>query len=409
MASDNRVGVLSARELFRLSEDDMIALRFFTFLLLACAAGAVAAQDFTAYTASVTGDSVRLRSGPSLAHPPIHVMAEGDKLTVVAEQDGWAVVRLPSSAPCWLAAEFVQAAGGTWIVTGDKVNLRASADTRYFPVGQAGKDQVLTAVMGEDGKPIVENEFVRVVPPAQATGAVNLDFVKRTSDAVVESADSAPETKPEAKPAEEPAKPLVRRSSIKRDATPEELEDERKTFAELERLLDDELKKPAADISLTAIRGMFEQFEELAVSEKIRDDAAGYIRKIDATVRLIDAEKARLDKIAAERAEEINRIRAEAQKIGKEQPKEEVDTGPVEYVAIGTVGSHGQSARTPASHRLFDDKGKVVLDLRWDKGDLTRFMGSRVGIVGEIKEYDGWPHSVIVITRIDVIDEGEDK
>lgn len=387
----------------------MTALRFFTVLLVAAVCGALSAQDFTAYTASVSGDSVRLRSGPSLAHPPIHVLAEGDTLTVVAEQDGWAIVRLPSSAPCWLAVEFVEAAGGTWIVTGDKVNLRVSADTRYFPVGQAEKGQVLTAVNGEDGKPLIENEFVRVVPPAQATGAVSLDFVQRAGDATVESTPETPQTEPAAKPEQEPAKPLIRRSSIKRDATEAELEDERKTFAELERLLDDELKKPAAEISLTSIRNMFEQFEELAVSEKIRDDATGYIRKIDATVKLIESEKARLDKIAAERAEEIARIRAEAEKIGKEEPKEEVDTGPVEYIQVGVVGSHGQSARTPASHRLFDDKGKVVIDLRWDKGDLTRYMGSRVGVVGEIKEYDGWPNPVIIITRIDVIDDGEDK
>jgi hypothetical protein len=44
-----------------------------------------------------------------------------------------------------------------------------------------------------------------------------------------------------------------------------------------------------------------------------------------------------------------------------------------------------------------------------DKGDLSKYMGSRVGVVGEIKEYAGWPQKVIVITRIDVIDTGEEK
>jgi hypothetical protein len=383
----------------------MTALRLSVLILLALACGALSAQDFKAYTAKVTGDSVRLRCGPSLAHPPIHVLTSDDRLTVVAEQDGWAIVRLPSSAPCWIATEFVTASGRAWIVTGNKVNLRASPDTRFFPVGQASKDQVLTAVIGEDGAPVAENEFVRVVPPAEATGAVSLEFIERIGDVVIERTEAPADSAA----ADTPARPLVRRADVKREPTPAELEDERKTFAELETLLDDELKKPAAEISLTRIRRMFEQFEELALSQDIREKAASYIRRIDATEKLISAENERLEQLAKERAAEMERIRAEAEKIGNEPPKVEEPKGPVEYISIGTVGSHGRSARTPASHRLFDDSGKVVMDLRWDKGDLSRFMGSRVGVVGEIKEYEGWPHPVIIITRIDVIDDGEDK
>lgn len=376
--------------------------RFFLCLLLLAPAVTAYAQDTTVYTAQVTGESVRLRSGPSLAHPPVHVLAKGEALTVVAEQDGWAVVRLPAAAPCWLSADFVKANENTYVVTADKVNLRVTPDTKYFSVGQVDKDVVLTAVLGEDGKPLAENGFVRVVPPATALGAVSLEFIER---AKVEP-KAAPNADGQVAKPEEP-KPLVKKEQVKREPTAKELEDERKTFAELEKLLSDELKKPAADISLSYIRKMFEQFVELALDKEVAAKSQAYIEKIDATEKLIAAEKARLEKEAAERAAEIERIKKEAEKIGQ-QPKEE-PKGPVEYIAIGTVGSHGKTAKTPASHRLFDENGKALVDLRWDGGDLSKLMGSRVGIVGEVKEYKGWANKVIVIKRVDVLEDGEEK
>ncbi|MCL4732160.1 MAG: hypothetical protein KJ044_17235, partial [Planctomycetes bacterium] len=60
-------------------------------------------------------------------------------------------------------------------------------------------------------------------------------------------------------------------------------------------------------------------------------------------------------------------------------------------------------------HRLFDADGKVIYDLRWDKGDLGKLMGSHVGIVGTVRQYEGWPYKVLVIERIDVLAAEEEK
>lgn len=398
----------------------MNALRIFCLLLVAAFALPLLAQDsFTPYIAKVSGESVRLRSGASLAHPPVCVMNDGDELTVVGVKDGWATVQLPASAPCWISADFVKAGtdGKDWVVSGDKVNLRVSPDTKFFPVGQAEKGQLLTAVMnGETGKPMAENGYVRVVPPANVHGAISLELIAKvkdveagkTAEIVKETSKETPKEAPPAdpegslipkaddKPAEQP----------KRQPTKEELEDERKTFRELEKLLDDELKKPAAEVKLTEIRKMFEQFVEFALDKEIGEKAALYIEKIDLTVKLIDAEVKRLAEEEARRKAEIERIHKEA----TEKPKEaEQPKGPVEYLVTGTVGSTGKTARTPASHRLFDENGKVLYDLRWDKGDLSKLSGSKVGVVGTVKSYEGWPHKVIVIERIDVLEDSEEK
>ncbi|MBZ0137135.1 MAG: hypothetical protein K8I27_12265 [Planctomycetes bacterium] len=399
----------------------MKALNLICLTLLVVAAPLFAQESFQPYVAKVNGDSVRLRSGASLAHPPVAVMAEGDELTVVSEKDGWATVQLPASAPCWISADFVKGAndGKSYTVTGNKVNLRVSPDTNFFPVGQAEKDQVLVIAKGEDGKPASENGYVKVVPPANAHGAVSLEFLNKVKNVAPEKVEAVKIETPEQappKPADGESiipkgdQPAVAKDTqkqpAKREPTKAELDDERKTFAELERMLDDEIKKPAGEVNLTEIRKMFEQFTEFSLDKNIGEKAALYIEKIDLTVKLINAEKARLDKEAADRKAEAERIAREA----TEKPKEpEQPKGPVEYLAIGTVGSHGKTAKTPASHRLYDADGNVLYDLRWDKGDLGKLMGSNVGIVGKVKSYDGWAHKVVVIERIDVIETEETK
>jgi uncharacterized protein YraI len=382
----------------------MTMLRAFLYVLIATLALPLFASDFTPYVAESAGDSVRVRSGPSLAHPPVHVLAKGDEVIVVDEAEDWVIVRMPEGAPCWIASEYVSIDGEVATVTGERVNLRIEPGTRHFPVGQAERNQRLRLVLNDEGKPVTQDEFVRVVPPHQARGAIAASLVSKLRPVSREELEVA--TEPEA---EEEAKPLVPAEEVRREPTPEEIEDERKTFAELETLLTDELKKPAAEIRLVNIRKMFEQFHEIALSQEIRNRAGEYIRRIDATVALIEAELARVERESEERTKELERIRREAEKIGKEPEREAEPEGPVEYIAIGTVGRHGRSARTPASHRLFDDEGNILYDLRWDSGDLARLMGSRVGIVGEIREYEGWPHKVIIITRIEVIDDGEEK
>jgi hypothetical protein len=331
----------------------------------------------------------------------MHVLQKGDTLTVVAEKDTFAVVRLPAAAPCWVAAEFVQLAadGKSYTVTGDNVNLRCTPDTRYYSIGQIGKGATLAVVMdGQTGKPAAENEFVKVSPPRQATGAVALEFLERVGDAPAE-ADPAP--------ASAPAEPVAApKEKPKREPTATELEDERKAFAALEKLLREELAKPALEVDLTGIRKLFEQFKEFSLDPKVSEKAAAHIDRIDSTVRLIEAEKKRLAEEAARRQAELDRLRDEAMNKGE---KTEKPAGPVEYIAKGTIGSTGKNAKTPASHRLFDADGKVIYDLRWDKGDLGKLMGSHVGIVGTVRQYEGWPYKVLVIERIDVLAAEEEK
>jgi hypothetical protein len=395
------------------------------------------AADFKPYAGKVKGESVRLRTGAGTNHPPIYVFEKDEEVVVVGVKDNWAEVRLPKNAPCWIAAEFVTIAadGKSYTVKGERVNLRGSADTTSFPIGQVRKGATLAAVIdGQSGKAMATETYVRVIAPAEAHGFVAADFVEKVRDIAPEKLPA--ETKapaPDAEPAKkeerkvdpkavvekpgsgETAKPDVQGGSVvppketekqpeaKRAPTKEELADEAATFAELRNLLRDELKKPAAQVKLASLRKMFEQYAEFALDEKLRAEAKTIIGKIDAADKLIEAEKKRLAEEQAKRDAEVERIKKEALE------KKPVEEGPVTWLAEGTVGATGKLAKTPASHRLFGDDDKVLYDLRWDKGDLSQYAGKYVRVSGEIKQYDGWPNKVVVITKIEILIEDEDK
>ena len=128
------------------------------------------AADFKPYAGKVKGESVRLRTGAGTNHPPIYVFEKDEEVVVVGVKDNWAEVRLPKNAPCWISAEFVtlSADGKSYTVKGEKVNLRGSADTTSFPIGQVRKGATLVAVIdGQSGKAIATETYVRVIAPAE--------------------------------------------------------------------------------------------------------------------------------------------------------------------------------------------------------------------------------------------------
>lgn len=386
-------------------ENQMKALQWMTVVVLALVCGALTAQETTEYKpwiAKVTGDSVRLRSGVGTAYPPIKVMEKGDTLTVVGEADGWVKVQLPKDSACWLSKDFVKKGDNGWTVTGKNVNLRITSDTRYFPVGQLDQGASVTPMTDDDGKIVEENGFVKITPPTQATGAISAKFVEKVKNVAPEKNEAASAT-----PATDTAKETTDETKPEaKKPTAAELEDERKTFEALKSSLRNELKKPTEEVDLTEIRKMFQQFQGFALDEKIRKTAADYIERIDLTVKLIEGKQAEVEKEAKARREKFEKAKEAALK--EHEPKKE-DKGPVEYLVEGTIGATGKTARTPASHRLFDDNGKVLYDLRWDDGDLDRLKGKYVGVVGEVKTYKGWPNKVIVITRVDVLIKDDDK
>ncbi|NUQ36167.1 MAG: hypothetical protein HUU29_14630 [Planctomycetaceae bacterium] len=351
-------------------------------ILLGASVTSLAAGPATfPHVGQVSGDSVRLRGGPSTQHSTLEVLKKGDKLVVVSEKDGWFEVRLPQSCPCWIAEQLLKDNGdGTASVTGDNVNLRASADTKQYPIGQVNRGTV-SLVRGDDGNTVKQGGYVRIVPPEQARAWISKEFIAATDE-----------------PVETVTPPVTTASGDAKSAagTPN---DERAAFQELDKIFLEELAKPTEKRDLTKAAELYQQYASFAKNEEIRKKAQ---HRIDLLKRT-DAKIREVIEAAETKAKEAQKADAERQAQIADVLNKDANAEPIAYLAVGIVKSHGRDAKTPASHMIVDDTGDVLYYVRWEKGNLDLVLDKRVGFTGETKNYEDWDKPVIVIDRCEEI------
>lgn len=139
-------------------------------LLLLCVAVSARADDTLA---SITGDSVRVRAGPSTMTAILAELDRGDLVVVVAEEDGWRRVRVPGGLPGFVHSSLLEIGDdGVAVVTASRVLLR--------PV--AGKDQPPLAERLDEGErlPVLErgDEWVKVLMPERVEAFVYGEYLK---------------------------------------------------------------------------------------------------------------------------------------------------------------------------------------------------------------------------------------
>ena len=377
--------------------------------LCGTAAAVVSAQDAKTqeakvtfpYSGEVSGSSVRLRGGPSTQYSTIQVMHQGDKLEVVGSSSGWLEVYLPKTTACWISSKFIKLGEGDKAsVTGKKINIRVSPDTKHYPVGQVSESEI-TVVQGEDGKAVTKNGYTKISPPSEARGWISADFIKEVSIEVKEQP-----TKEGDSGSEEPVKttgpdPVVDK---KPDGDQEsEVDDaEGDAFKELDKLFLDELAKSSEERDLTKIAQLYSQYAEFATDVEVREKAK---RRVELLKKTDDKIRKMLEKAKKEAKDaESDAAKAEAERKKKmEALNNEGKDENVTYIAIGKVAIHGKEAKTPASHALVDDSGDVIYYVRWEAGDLKPMLDKYVGLTGKTKEYEGWDKPVIIIERCDEI------
>jgi len=363
-------------------------------LAAACSFSVVIAGESFPYAGEISASSVRLRSGPSINHATMKVLAQKDKLVVVESRDGWVKVRLPEDAPCWVSEQFVKDDGGnsnTGRVQGQNINLRATPNTDHGPIGQVTNCEIVFAV-DDKGQRIKKDGWVKIVPPETAFGWVSADLIARTNDAVASAGKASPK---------------VAGQSRKVEAN-SETADELKAFRELEISLVNELEKPMGERDLADIRGLYEQFAATATDKSIRERAQeqlGVIIRIEKKIE--DARnKATAESKAA--SEAVAKAKAEKAKAVEDIISPRKDEGPVTYSHKGWVASHGRKARVPASHALVDADGKVIVFLR---GNIDHMVGKYAGVTGIEKTHDGWDRPIVAVERCDeqLEPDAEDK
>ncbi|MCA8939720.1 MAG: SH3 domain-containing protein [Planctomycetes bacterium] len=360
-------------------------------------AGTEASKSYP-YTGAVSGDSVRLRTGPSTGHAIAGVVTKADELIVLEEKDGWLKIRMPASEQCWISKQFVTLEGDQAKVTAKNVNLRIRPNTNNVPVGQVSTS-TLTAVT-EKGSVVEKDGYVRVVPPAEATLWIASQFVSFKAAASTASKNDTPIA----------AKSEPKRALTEEEKAAKELEEEREVFKQLELEVAARLERKG-DKELAEMRVLMEQFSETTTQDTIRESAKTWVKKIDALDKaLADAAKTeaarkaaaeRAEKIRAERDAERKKVLDEVRALLKKPEAKAADT----WLAKGFVADHNRKATIPASHQLVDANGNVLYYIRWDGGDLKGLWDKHVAISGTIKTYAGWEKPVIIISNAKEVPE----
>ncbi len=312
------------------------------------------AQDNSPKAGVLTGDKVRVRTGPDTKHKILLELRKGTKVAVIGKKDGWYQIEMPREVILWISKNYIKEVreGGALMgeVTGEKVNVRTGIEREDVVVGQVNKGNKVRIVGTKNG-------WYKIRPPKGFTAYMSAKFVKLEGGTAVEPTDP-----PKGNGQEDKYERRLRQLKEQIEA----LDKERK---ELERLLFEKKQKEK------------ELEEKLRKAEKIRAD--------------YEREKKEIE-------EKYQRILKILKAGTKPKPK---------YTAEGNVDDFGKLLNPPpATHRLYVTPGsepRYYLKSADASINLDNYLRKRVGVVGEIvkEKWGDKEIEVIKVIRIDILED----
>ncbi len=241
------------------------------FSVIACANGAEVRR-----WGAVTGDNVRVRSGPAEGY---REMCELDKDEVVeileiSPDKRWFRIVAPEKGDVWVHGQYVDVEGERGVLTGDRVRVRVRPDVNAEQVHRLDKGAVVR-VKSREG------DWIKIAPPEGSVAWISAEYVTPMSDE-----DMARFRRK--KTDEERQKAEIART-----------ERERAMVAEADRLFAAELDRPVEKRSLAKVLRAYESVQQQIKDEALRDRVAVQLALVRAmqdvqTVRAGAAARSRL-------------------------------------------------------------------------------------------------------------------
>ncbi len=141
---------------------------------------AVAAPTFP-FQAQTKRDGANIRAGSTVTAEALAQLPSGSPVEVIGEYAGWYRVRLPKSASCYVASQYVNTGG---VITGSRVNVRAGAGRQCSILGQVQHDDRVTVVERH-------GEWARIEPPSTLAGWIRADLVAPAEPAAAPAATAS--------------------------------------------------------------------------------------------------------------------------------------------------------------------------------------------------------------------------
>jgi len=147
------------------------------FLIVGLCASGYADEHFP-FLAQVSKKSVNIRAGANTNFEKIDQLSEGAEVIVLAKSFDWYKVQLPLTAKAYVRADYLKIKQNSMAeLIGDKVNIRAAANSESASLGMIKK--------GEAVKVIAQvNDWWQIEPPVQAAGWIRQDFLSVKSATV---------------------------------------------------------------------------------------------------------------------------------------------------------------------------------------------------------------------------------
>ena len=348
------------------------------------------------YIAEITGDDVYIRSGPGTNYYRCGKLNKADRVKVIGSQFSWTRIVPPVGSFSWISKQYVSIDPnnpGVGIVTGDAVRVYAGSD-KLKPIHSTTLQLKFNKgdrvkLMGEE-----REGYYKIVPPTGAYLWISTKYTKQLGPAGQVSLAVEPKTKTEVKADVVAVVPT--KISVEAKALEE--------YYALEKQIESERTKPIAQQNYANIKKALTEISSNKNAGKAARYAGFAIKQIERLELALEVTKAvQLQNAQLQQVQE--RIdKARAARLAKVR-----DLG--RFAVIGklqTSNVYG-SEKELKHYRITDDSGKTICyALPADsasKMDLSKFIGSKVGLVGTIEPHPQTAGALVRFTEIAKLNE----
>jgi len=344
--------------------------------------------------AEVIGKDVHVRSGPGTNFYHCGKLYRGDRVQVLKSQQAWSCNVPPPGCFSWVAMQYVSINMENpteGIITGDNVGVYAGSDY-VEPIHSTSKQVVLNR--GQNVRLLSEekDDYYKIAPPEGAYLWVSTQFlqpVRSPLGATPMDIVTGPNT-----PVETPPTPQEIR-------TESDLLD---TYYALSKLVKEERNKPMSQQDYAEIK------EKLKVIAENKGGGRA-ARYADFTLKQVERFElagtvAREVELQSKEREKLNEKIGEARQVRLAQIE---DLG--RFAVIGKLENtsiYAPAAGQARRYRLLDDSGKTVCFVSPTGAaaglDVDKFVGRKVGLVGEIQPHQPTGRAFVEFSEIVPLD-----
>ena len=351
------------------------------------------------YDALITGDRVKIRSGPGTNFYHCGFLNKGDRVTVVSRQFSWSRIVPPAGTFSWISEQYIKidpANPDTGIVTGNSVRVYAGSDYQkamYSTTrqGMLDKDEKVE-LLGEQA-----DGYFKIAPPSFAYLWVSTQYTKPAPKLVK---TSPPPTTVEPLPQGPNDTNAVTAEAVTptpklEPAPPSHLE----KYRALQKQVEAERKKPMDQQDYTELK---KALKEIANDK----DAGRVVRYVEFVLQQIEGYELALavSKQVELQNEQLQKTATGIEKAREARLAEVQNMG--KYAVIGKLQPYATFG--PGHYRIVNSSGKMVCYAMPSGAiaqmDLKKLIGKKVGLVGAIEPHLATKKALVRFTGIVVLE-----